>query len=157
MHFTVKSTLSVLAAATLLMACGKKENAAPVSAAATASAPAPANGSIVKIGHVGPISGAIAHLGKDNENGARLAIEELNTAGVMIDGKKVTLELMTEDDAADPKQGTAVAQKLVDAKVSGVVGHLNSGTTIPASKLYSDAGIPQVSPSSPSTPPASAQ
>jgi branched-chain amino acid transport system substrate-binding protein len=76
-----------------------------------------------------------------------MAIEELNAAGVMIDGKKVKLELMTEDDAADPKQGTAVAQKLVDAKVAGVIGHLNSGTTIPASKLYSDAGIPQISPS----------
>jgi branched-chain amino acid transport system substrate-binding protein len=66
---------------------------------------------------------------------------------VTIDGKKVTLELMAEDDAGDPKQGTAVAQKLVDAKVAGVIGHLNSGTTIPASKLYSDAGIPQISPS----------
>ena len=103
---------------------------------------------VVKIGHVGPISGAIAHLGKDNEYGARLAIEELNAKGVSIGGKKVKLELLAEDDAADPKQGTAAAQKLVDAKVSGVVGHLNSGTTIPASKIYSDAGIPQISPSS---------
>jgi branched-chain amino acid transport system substrate-binding protein len=65
----------------------------------------------------------------------------------MINGKKVKLELIAEDDAADPKQGTAVAQKLVDAKVAGVIGHLNSGTTIPASKLYNDAGIPQISPS----------
>ncbi len=103
---------------------------------------------VVKIGHVGPVSGAIAHLGKDNEWGARLAIEELNAKGVSINGKKVKLELVAEDDAADPKQGTAAAQKLVDAKVSGVVGHLNSGTTIPASKIYSDAGIPQISPSS---------
>ncbi|MFM2036203.1 MAG: hypothetical protein RL459_1468 [Pseudomonadota bacterium] len=143
MQFTVKSTLTIVAAAVLLVACGKKEEAA-APAAATAAAPAAA---VVKIGHVGPTSGAIAHLGKDNENGARLAIEELNAAGVTIDGKKVTLELMAEDDAADPKQGTAVAQKLADAKVVGVVGHLNSGTTIPASKIYSDAGIPQISPS----------
>jgi branched-chain amino acid transport system substrate-binding protein len=103
---------------------------------------------VVKIGHVGPVSGAIAHLGKDNENGARLAVEELNAKGVSIGGKKVKFELVAEDDAADPKQGTAAAQKLVDAKVSGVIGHLNSGTTIPASKIYSDAGIPQISPSS---------
>jgi branched-chain amino acid transport system substrate-binding protein len=103
---------------------------------------------VVKIGHVAPVSGAIAHLGKDNEYGARLAIEELNAKGVNINGKKVKLELVAEDDAADPKQGTAAAQKLVDAKVSGVIGHLNSGTTIPASKIYSDAGIPQISPSS---------
>ena len=108
---------------------------------------AQAQDQVVKIGHVGPISGAIAHLGKDNENGARLAVEELNAKGVTIGGKKVRFELLAEDDAADPKQGTAAAQKLVDQKVSGVIGHLNSGTTIPASKLYNDAGIPQISPS----------
>ena len=102
---------------------------------------------VVTIAHVGPTSGAIAHLGKDNENGAKMAVEELNAAGVTIGGKKITLKLMTEDDAADPKQGTAVAQKLADAKVAGVIGHLNSGTTIPASRIYSEAGIPQVSPS----------
>ena len=102
---------------------------------------------VVKIGHVGPTSGAIAHLGKDNENGARLAIEELNAKGVTIGGKKVKFELLAEDDAGDPKQGTAAAQKLVDSKVMGVIGHLNSGTSIPASKIYSDAGIPQISPS----------
>ncbi|WP_338845024.1 branched-chain amino acid ABC transporter substrate-binding protein [Massilia sp. W12] len=102
---------------------------------------------VVKIGHVGPISGAIAHLGKDNENGAKMAIDELNAKGVTIGGKKVKFELVPEDDAADPKQGTTVAQKLVDAKVNGVIGHLNSGTTIPASKIYNDAGIVQISPS----------
>ena len=85
---------------------------------------------VVTIAHVGPTSGAIAHLGKDNENGAKMAVEELNAKGVTIGGKKVTLKLMTEDDAADPKQGTAVAQKLADAKDVGVVGHQNSGTTI---------------------------
>ncbi len=102
---------------------------------------------VVKIGHVAPTSGGIAHLGKDNENGARLAIEELNAKGVTIGGKKAKFELLAEDDAGDPKQGTAAAQKLVDAKVNGVIGHLNSGTSIPASKIYSDAGIPQISPS----------
>ncbi len=107
-----------------------------------------AQDAVVKIGHVGPISGPIGHLGKDNENGARLAIEELNAKGVTIGGKKIKLELVAEDDGADPKQGTAVAQKLVDQKVAGVVGHLNSGTSIPASKIYSDAGIPQITPSS---------
>ena len=101
----------------------------------------------VKIGHVGPISGAIAHLGKDNENGAKMAIDELNAKGVKIGGKTAKFVLLAEDDAGDPKQGTAAAQKLVDAKVNGVIGHLNSGTTIPASKIYHDAGIPQISPS----------
>ena len=102
---------------------------------------------VVKIGHVGPTSGPIAHLGKDNENGARMAVDELNAKGVTIGGKKAKFELLAEDDAGDPKQGTAAAQKLVDSKVNGVVGHLNSGTSIPASKVYSDAGIPQISPS----------
>jgi len=106
---------------------------------------------VVKIAHVGPTSGGIAHLGKDNENGARMAIDELNAKGVTIGGKKAKLELVAEDDAADPKQGTAVANKLVDAKVNGVIGHLNSGTTIPASKIYFDAGIPQISPSATNT------
>ena len=140
--------LSALATSVLLAmaGCGKKEE--PVAKApAAAPTPAPAAGDVIKIGHVGPTSGAIAHLGKDNENGARMAIEERNAKGLTIGGKKVKFELLAEDDAADPKQGTAVAQKLADAKVAGVVGHLNSGTTIPASKIYSDAGIPQISPS----------
>ncbi len=136
-------------AVALLAACGKKEEApAPAAAPAAPAAPAPAPApTTIKIGHVGPTSGAIAHLGKDNENGARMAIEELNAKGLTIQGVKVTFELLAEDDAADPKQGTAAAQKLVDAKVHGVIGHLNSGTSIPASKIYSDAGIPQISPS----------
>ncbi len=102
---------------------------------------------VVRIGHVGPTSGSIAHQGKDNEMGAKMAVEDLNSRGALIGGKKVRFELLAEDDAADPKQATSVAQKLVDSKVNGVVGHLNSGTSIPASKIYSDAGIPQISPS----------
>jgi branched-chain amino acid transport system substrate-binding protein len=124
-----------------------KLKAVVVAAATFLAGTAMAQDLVVKIGHVGPTSGSIAHLGKDNENGARMAIDELNAKGVMIGGKKAKFELLAEDDAGDPKQGTAVAQKLVDSKVNGVVGHLNSGTTIPASKLYFDAGIPQVSPS----------
>jgi len=100
----------------------------------------------VKIGSAASVSGPGAHQGKDTENGARLAIEDLNAKGAMIDGKKVKWVLLAEDDASDPKQGTAVAQKLVDAHAQGVVGHLNSGTTVPASKIYAAAGIPQISP-----------
>src|SRR5688500_9236637 len=102
-------------------------------------------GGEVKIGHVGPLTGGIAHLGKDNENGARLAIEEANAAKIKIDGKDVKFSLVAEDDQADPKVGTTVAQKLVDAKVVGVVGHLNSGTSIPASPIYNQAAIPVIS------------
>ena len=99
----------------------------------------------VKIGHVGPLTGGIAHLGKDNENGARLAIEEANAAKIKIGGKEARFSLVAEDDQADPKVGTTVAQKLVDQKVVGVVGHLNSGTSIPASPIYNGAGIPVIS------------
>ena len=129
---TPLTAVAVAAVVLTLAACGKKDGG---------------GAQVIKIGHVGPTSGAIAHLGKDNENGAKMAIEELNAAGIKIGDKAVKFELLAEDDAADPKQGTAAAQKLVDAKVQGVIGHLNSGTTIPASQLYNAAGIPQISPS----------
>ena len=99
---------------------------------------------VVKIGHVAPMSGAQAHYGKDNANGSAMAVEDLNAQNIVIGGKKIKFELQAEDDAADPKQGTAAAQKLCDSKVAGVVGHLNSGTTIPASKVYNDCGIPHI-------------
>ena len=135
-----------VAAAVALGACGKEEPkpAAPVKSAEPAK-PAEPPPVVVKIGHVGPLTGSIAHLGKDNENGVRLAIDEANVRGVTLDGKKVRFELMGEDDQADPKIGATVAQKLVDAKVAGVVGHLNSGVTIPASEIYNKAGIPMIS------------
>ncbi|TXH08816.1 MAG: branched-chain amino acid ABC transporter substrate-binding protein [Gammaproteobacteria bacterium] len=141
----MQAKLSVVAlsvvAAFALSACGQKEEPKPVAAPAPAAKPEV----VVKIGHVAPMTGPQAHLGKDNENGARLAIEDLNAQALEIGGAKVKFELIGEDDQADPKQGSIVAQKLVDAKVNGVIGHLNSGTTIPASKLYFDAGIPQIS------------
>lgn len=115
-----------------------------VAAVAAMSALATAQEQVVRLGHVAPMSGSQASYGKDNENGARMAIEDLNAQGVTIGGKKIKFELVAEDDAADPKQGTAAAQKLCDSKVAGVIGHLNSGTTIPASKIYNDCGIPMV-------------
>ena len=121
--------ITAIAAAVALIGCGQGGG----------------GGTEVKIGHVGPLTGGIAHLGKDNENGARLAIEEANAAKTKIDGKEVKFTLVAEDDQADPKVGTTVAQKLVDAKVAGVVGHLNSGTSIPASPIYNQAGIPVIS------------
>ena len=102
---------------------------------------------LVKIGHAAPLTGTQAHIGKDNENGVRLAIEEANSAGISIGGKKIRFQLLSEDDQADPKNGTIVAHKLADAEINGMIGHLNSGTTIPASRVYHDAGIPQISPS----------
>ncbi|WP_454806420.1 branched-chain amino acid ABC transporter substrate-binding protein [Paraburkholderia fungorum] len=143
-------TVSIVTAVAMLTACGKKQDGevgAGASAATVAAAPA-SEAIVVKIGHAAPLTGPIAHLGKDNENGARLAVEEINTQGLTIDGHKIQLELDAEDDAADPKTGTAVAEKLVEDHVVAVVGHLNSGVSIPASKIYSDAVIVQISPSS---------
>ena len=134
-----KLALTLLAVAVGLIGCGKEE---PKKAPVTQAPPPPSIE--IKIGHVGPLTGGIAHLGKDNENGARLAIEEANAAKIKIDGKDAKFVLVAEDDQADPKVGTTVAQKLVDAKVAGIVGHLNSGTTIPASAIYNQAGIPVI-------------
>ena len=130
-NIKLNSITLAVAGALALVGCGKEEpKPAP---AAPAAAPVAKPEQVVKIGHVGPTTGSQAHLGKDNENGARLAIDDLNAKKIEIDGKVIKFELIAEDDQADPKQGTTVAQKLVDAKVAGVVGHLNSGTSIPAS------------------------
>lgn len=145
-HPMFKLAPLAIAAAVALAACGKKEEAKP---AAQAPAPAPAPVvAVIKVGHVAPLTGGIAHLGKDNEQGARLAVDEINAAGgLKLGDQTYKLELVPEDDKADPKEGTIAAQKLVDAGVVAVVGHLNSGTSIPASKIYSDASVTQISPS----------
>jgi branched-chain amino acid transport system substrate-binding protein len=145
----IPSTTLAIAAAVAMIGCSQKEEAkpapAPAPVAAAPVAPPPMPEVTIKLGHVAPLTGPQAHLGKDNENAARMAVDELNAKALEIGGAKIKFELVAEDDQADPKQGTIVAQKLVDAKVNGVIGHLNSGTTIPASKIYFDAGIPQIS------------
>ncbi|AYH45865.1 branched-chain amino acid ABC transporter substrate-binding protein [Azoarcus sp. DN11] len=103
---------------------------------------------VVKIGHAGPLTGPIAHIGKDGENGVRLAIEDANAKGTTIGGQKVKFELVSEDDQADPRTATTVAQRLTDAGVKGVVGHVTSGASIPASRIYEQAGVPVITPSS---------
>ena len=136
-----KLAFSLLAAALLAAGCSKETPQTAQQGGAT-----PAGDTVeIKIGHVAPLTGGNAHLGKDNENGARLAIEEANAANIKIAGKTAKFVLVAEDDQEDPKVGATVAQKLVDAKVAGVVGHLNSGTSIPASPIYNQAGIPVIS------------
>ncbi len=134
---------AALATALALAACDKAPPPAP-----KAEAPKAPEMQVVKIGAASPLTGAQAHIGIDIRNGVQLAIEDANKAGVSIGGKAVKLEMLAEDDEANPTKATTVAQKLVDAKVAGVVGHFNSGASIPASKIYADAGIPQISPSS---------
>lgn len=140
----MQKTLKLVVIATAvaaLAACGDSEGEAD------AVAPAEEAPLVVKIGHVGPTSGPIARLGQDNENGGRMAIEALNAANITLGGRAATFELLAQDDAADPAKGAAAARQLVASGVNGVVGHLNSVTTIEASKIYSDAGVPQISPS----------
>lgn len=136
MSFHSVRLLLLAAVVSMLAACGK---------------PSPDQASsgdmLVRIGASAPLTGPQAHLGKDNENGTRMAVDDANARGLVIGGRKVRFELVSEDDQADPKTATIVAQKLVDNKVSGIIGHLNSGTTIPAAKIYSENGIPQISPS----------
>jgi len=123
-----------------------KMNMAPLALAAllcvsaTMSSAALAQEQVVKIGVTGPLSGANAFAGKDNENGVRLAVEDLNTQKIKVAGKTVRFELQSEDDAGDPKQGVTVAQKLVDGGVKFVLGPYNSGVAIPASRVYNEAG-----------------
>ena len=144
-HTRLAFTLLAAATVVALTGCGEDKKPEAPKAAAPAAAPPPPPSVEIKIGHVGPLTGAIAHLGKDNENGARMAIDEANAANIKIDGKDAKFVFVPEDDQADPKVGTTVAQKLVDAKVAGVVGHLNSGTSIPASAIYNQGGIPVIS------------
>ncbi len=127
---------AAVALATGLGACGKQEDKPKAGSSLER---------VVKIGHAAPLTGGIAHLGKDNEYGAKLAIDEANAKGTTIGGEKIVFELLSEDDEGKPDKGPIIAQKFVDAKVAGVVGHLNSGVTIPASAVYNQAGIPMIS------------
>ena len=127
---------AAVALAAGLGACGKQEDKAKSGSSLER---------VVKIGHAAPLTGGIAHLGKDNEYGAKLAIDEANAKGMTIGGEKIVFEMLSEDDEGKPDKGPIIAQKFVDAKVSGVVGHLNSGVTIPASSVYNQAGIPMIS------------
>ena len=137
MHIpTPRLVLATAITVSLLTACGKE-------------APKPAsNEVVVRIAAAGPLTGGAAEFGKDSENGVRLAIEEANGKPFTLGGKTVRFELMSEDDHSDPKLGPTIAQKLADAKVSGVVGHVTSGVAIPASAVYNQAGIPMISGSS---------
>lgn len=98
----------------------------------------------VRLGFAAPLTGPQSHYGEDMRNGLTLAIEEANAKGIKIDGDKAKFVLVSKDDQADPRTAVQVAQQIVDAKVDGMLGHFNSGTTIPASRVYNDAGIPQI-------------
>jgi branched-chain amino acid transport system substrate-binding protein len=94
---------------------------------------------------VGPITGQYASFGAQMKNGGELAIEDINAAGGVL-GKKLDLEF--GDDACDPKQAVAVANQMTGNNVALVAGHYCSGSSIPASKVYAEANMVQISPAS---------
>ena len=98
----------------------------------------------VKIGFAAPLTGGQAHYGADFRSGVQLAIEDMNATKPVIGGKPVHFVLDSQDDQADRRTGTMVAQKLVDDGVVAVIGHYNSGTSIPAAPIYAKAGIPEI-------------
>src|SRR3989441_11703615 len=114
----MKLGITLIAAAVALAGCGEQKPAAKAEAK-----PAAPSALEVKIGHVGPLTGGIAHLGKDNENGARLAVQEAHAARTRTDGQEVKFTFVAEDDQPDPTTGTTAAQQLVAAKVAGVPAH----------------------------------
>lgn len=102
---------------------------------------------VIKIGVAAPLTGGSAAYGKDVENGVQLAVDEANAQHIKLGGQDVRFAVEAGDDQGDPRIGVQVAQKLVDDGVSLVVGHVNSGVTLPASKIYATAGIPMITPS----------
>jgi branched-chain amino acid transport system substrate-binding protein len=121
-----------------IIACAAALGALPLSAAA--------ENIDVKVGFAAPLTGANAGYGKDLQNGVQLALDEANAKKIQIGGKTANFTIQAEDDQADPRVGVQAAQKLVDGGVAVVVGHFNSGTTIPASQVYQNAGIPVIDP-----------
>lgn len=99
----------------------------------------------IRIGVAGPMTGDQAKMGTDFKNGVTLSVEEWNARGGVL-GKKIML--IIADDQHDPKQAVSVANKLVNEGAKGVIGHFNSSCSIPASDIYSRAGIPVITPGS---------
>jgi branched-chain amino acid transport system substrate-binding protein len=123
----------------------------PVLSAATIFVAQPShaqNAMVVPIGLAAPLTGQSARIGKDLQNGAQLAIDDANRTHPTIDGKAVIYRLVSVDDQSDPRTAVTVAQQLVDQHVVGVVGHWNTGCSVPASRVYHDAGIPEIAPAS---------
>jgi branched-chain amino acid transport system substrate-binding protein len=113
-------------------------------AVALGSTTAFAQATDVKIGFAAPLTGGQAHYGADFKTGVEMAIADMNATNPVIGGKTVHFVLDAQDDQADPRTGTTVAQKLVDDGVVAVIGHYNSGTSIPAASIYAKAGVPEI-------------
>ncbi|MFY7941605.1 MAG: branched-chain amino acid ABC transporter substrate-binding protein [Burkholderiaceae bacterium] len=98
----------------------------------------------VKIGVAQPLSGPLASQGADLLHGVQMAVDEINAQGLRIKGKTVKLDIVQGDDKSNAEEGKRVAEMLVGAGVVAVVGHLNSGVSIPAAPIYAAKNIPQL-------------
>lgn len=113
------------------------------------SLPSGAGAAVIKIGVAGPLTGDQAAFGEMLKNGALLAVSEWNNkGGVSVGGKKMKVEILWGDDRHDPREGVSIAHKFVNSGVVGVVGHFNSSVSIPASTVYAEAGVVQITPAS---------
>lgn len=138
MHFSYKAGISILA----LFYCLQSHSQIPITAEAAGDI------QVVKIGVAAPMTGQIAHLGKAISRGVALAVDRANRAAYMSGARRLKFEVVEQDDAADPRRATPIANALIASNVLAVVGHLNSGLSIPASRVYAARGIPMVSPAS---------
>ena len=136
MYFGSLSTMTLA-----LAACNQGNNS---QAGSSSEAAGNGDGITVTIGTVNPLTGPLTHWGVDSANGIKMAIEDANAKKMVWDGKPVTFKLISEDDIADPRIATQMADRLVDAKVSAVVGHFTTSTAMPASLIYNTAGIPHI-------------
>lgn len=133
-----KKFLRILAVTLLVLGlavtgCGTQSN--------TPSTPTAANSNDIKIGLPLPMTGSEATYGKDIENAIKMAVDEINAKGG-INGKKIAT--ITEDDACDPQQATAAANKLISSGVVGIVGGYCSGAVVPTLTIYNEKNIPFV-------------
>lgn len=143
MHM-LRTTLIASVLSLSLFGCNQNSSSSS-DASGSPSAAAGTGEIVIKIGAPNPLTGPFANWGKDAGNGITLAVEEANASNIEWDGQKVRFEVMAEDDQADPKSATQVADRFVDAKVAGIIGHLTSGTAMPAATIYSENNIPMIS------------
>lgn len=125
---------------------------AAVSNFVTYQAGGPTGTQDIKIGFAGPLSGAFSNLGTEIQNGAQMAIDDMNAANFIVNGKKAVFSLVSVDDQASASIAPTAAASLVSQGVSGVIGHLNSGAAIAAAPTYVGANIPEISASATAAP-----
>src|SRR5450830_1889542 len=115
-----------------------------LSAALLLAGAAAAADKTVLIGYAAPLSGASGSIGASLVQAAQIAVDDANRQAITVAGERLVFKLLIQDDRSDPRTGLLVADYFVKSEVIGVIGHWNSGVGIPASRIYSDAGLVQI-------------